>query len=175
MKYLTMIMLLLAVPLAPMRSAPREAREPDGHELRGRLTGFQETTVTLVSSASGQFRGKISEDQTSIDFTLSYEGFGTDVLVAHIHLGRPATTGGVTIFLCGGGGRPACPVRAGTVEGTITAANVLAIPAQDLAAGDLASIIAAIRDGATYANVHSRKRPGGEIRGQILTDADDEK
>src|SRR5260370_929245 len=74
--------------------------------------------------------------------------------------GRPATSGGVTIFLCGGGGRPACPVRAGIVQGTITAANVLAIPTQDLAAGDLASIIAAIREGATYANVHSRKRPG---------------
>lgn len=81
----------------------------------------------------------------------------------------------MTIFLCGGGGRPACPPRAGTVEGTITAANVLAIQAQDLAVGDLASIIAAIRDGATYANVHSSRRPGGEIRGQILTDADDEK
>ena len=172
MKYLTMIMLLLAVPLLPMHGAPRER---DGRELRARLTGFQETPMTLVSSANGQFRGKISEDETSIDFTLSYEGFDTDVLAAHIHLGRPATSGGVTIFLCGGGGRPPCPVRAGTVEGTITAANVMAIPAQDLAAGDLASIIAAIRDGATYANVHSRKRPGGEIRGQILSDEDDEK
>ncbi len=172
MRYLKIVAFLIAVPLLlPMRGA---SDERNGRELRARLTGFQETPKTLVSSASGQFRGKISEDETSIDFTLSYEGFGTDVLAAHIHLGRPATDGGVTIFLCGGGGRPACPVRAGTVDGTITAANVMAIPAQDLAAGDLASVIAAIRDGATYANVHSRKRPGGEIRGQILTDDEDD-
>ncbi len=171
MRYLKIVALLIAVPLLPMRGA---SQEKNGDELRARLTGFQEVP-TLVSSASGQFRGKISEDETSIDFTLSYEGFGTDVLVAHIHLGARATNGGVTIFLCGGGGRPACPVRAGTTGGTITAANVRALPDQDLAAGDLASIIAAIREGATYVNVHSKKRPGGEIRGQILTDDDDEK
>ena len=171
MKRLMMIMLLLAVPTQPLRGAPRER---NGHELRARLTGFQEVP-TLVSSASGQFRATISDDETSIDFQLSYAGFDTDALVAHIHLGRPATIGGVTIFFCGGGGRPACPARGGTVAGTSTAANVLPIPTQDLAAGDLASIIAAIREGATYANVHSRKRPGGEIRGQILTEEDDEK
>ena len=172
MKRLMMIILLLAVPPLPLHGAPRGR---DGHELRARLTGFQETPLTLASSARGQFLATISEDETSIDFQLSYQGFGTDVGAAHIHLGRPATSGGVTIFLCGGGGRPACPVRAGIVQGTITAANVLAIPTQDLAAGDLASIIAAIREGATYANVHSRKRPGGEIRGQILTDEDDDR
>ncbi len=173
MRYLKIVAFLIAVPLLlPMRGA---SEERNGRELRARLTGFQETPMTLVSSASGQFRATISVAETAINFQLSYEGFDTDVLVAHIHLGRPATTGGVTIFLCGGGGRPACPLRAGTVEGTITAANVLAIPSQDLKAGDLASIIAAIRDGATYANMHSKKHPGGEIRGQILADEDDEK
>jgi hypothetical protein len=166
MKSLRMIVLLLAVPLLPTHGAPRER---DGRELRARLTGFQETPLTLVSSARGQFLATISEDETSIDFQLSYQGFDTDVGAAHIHLGRPATSGGVTIFLCGGGGRPACPVRTGIVQGTIRAANVIAIPAQDLAAGDLASVIMAIRAGATYANVHSVKHPGGEIRGQILT------
>ncbi len=172
MRYLKILAFLIAIPLLlPMRGASDER----GRELRARLTGFQEFPMTLVSSASGQFRATISVAETAINFQLSYEGFDTDVSMAHIHLGAPATNGGVTIFLCGGGGRPACPLRAGTVEGTITAANVLALPSQDLKAGDLASIIEAIRDGATYANVHSKKHPVGEIRGQILTDEDDEK
>src|SRR5258708_5590350 len=166
MKSLRMIVRLLAVPLLPTHGALGEG---DGRELRARLTGFQETPLTLASSARGQFLATISKDETSIDFQLSYQGFDTDVGAAHIHLGRPATSGGVTIFLCGGGGRPACPVRTEIVQGTITAANVIAIPAQDLAAGDLARVIMAIRAGATYANVHSVKHPGGEIRGQILT------
>jgi hypothetical protein len=34
----------------------------------------------------------------------------------------------------------------------------------------LAELIAAIRGGATYANVHTTGRPGGEIRGQIVVD-----
>jgi hypothetical protein len=36
-----------------------------------------------------------------------------------------------------------------------------------LEAGNLAELIHAIRAGATYANVHSTLRPGGEVRGQI--------
>ncbi len=168
MKYLRIVLgLLVAVPLlAAPPASEREEREEARRELRARLSGFQEVP-TLVSAASGEFQGTISEDETSLSFKLSYEGFDTDVVVAHIHLGARATNGGVTINLCGTPDRSPCPARAGTVEGTITAANVLPLPMQDLAKGDLASVIKAIRAGATYANVHSRKRGGGEIRGQI--------
>jgi hypothetical protein len=40
---------------------------------------------------------------------------------------------------------------------------------QQLAAGDLAAVITAIRAGAAYANVHTTLSTGGEIRGQIRT------
>jgi hypothetical protein len=29
-------------------------------------------------------------------------------MFAHIHVGQPDVNGGVTVFFCGGGGRPAC-------------------------------------------------------------------
>ena len=54
-----------------------------------------------------------------------------------------------------------------TVTGTIAAADVLAVPSQGLAAGDLAAIVHEIRAGFTYANVHSANFGGGEIRGQL--------
>jgi len=53
------------------------------------------------------------------------------------------------------------------VTGTITAADILAITAQGLAAEDFAGAVRAIESGNTYVNVHTTLFPGGEIRGQI--------
>jgi hypothetical protein len=39
--------------------------------------------------------------------------------------------------------------------------------AQGIAAGEFAELVKAIRARRAYANVHSLKFPGGEIRGQI--------
>jgi hypothetical protein len=49
----------------------------------------------------------------------------------------------------------------------VTSADVVAVPAQGIAAGDLAEVIRAIRVGKGYANVHTTTYPGGEVRGQI--------
>ena len=50
----------------------------------------------------------------------------------------------------------------------ITAANVIAAAApQQLTAGELDEVIAAIRAGVAYVNVHTAVSPGGEIRGQL--------
>jgi len=74
--------------------------------------------------------------------------------------------GGYVAHVSGGSWRPSgrSPDR-----GPITAANVIAgsMAPQQLAAGDLAAVVAAIRAGAAYANVHTTPSPGGEIRGQI--------
>lgn len=43
----------------------------------------------------------------------------------------------------------------------------MSIPAQGLTAGDLKSLIAAIRSGSAYVNVHTTRFPAGEIRGQL--------
>ena len=53
------------------------------------------------------------------------------------------------------------------MTGTLTAANVVGPAGQGIAAGEFGELIRAIRAGKTYANVHSTKFPGGEIRRQI--------
>lgn len=137
----------------------------NGKSVRARLDSLEEVP-TVATTATGEFQGKIGE--TSIDYELSYEGVqGGNALAAHIHLGRKHTAGAVLAFLCGGGGKPACPATGGTVKGTITAADIQAIGAQGVAAGDIAKAIRVMRAGATYANVHSTAFPGGELRGQI--------
>lgn len=139
------------------------------------LNGWEEPPA-LVTPAFGTFSATVSEDESSVDYELTYEGIPTRVTAAHIHIGLPGFNGGVTVFLCGGGGQPDCPAKAGTVTSTFTAADVRALPANRLAAGDLASLLDGIRKGATYANVHTMDLPGGEIRGQIrVVDAGAEK
>jgi CHRD domain len=56
------------------------------------------------------------------------------------------------------------------VSGTIVAANVIGPSDQGIAAGEIAELIAAIRAGRAYVNVHTTAFPGGELRGQINDD-----
>src|SRR5438445_13641980 len=65
--------------------------------LRATLTGFEETPA-ISTGASGSFVARIRTD--AIDYELSYDGFPTDVLQAHIHFGQPGVAGGISAFLC---------------------------------------------------------------------------
>ena len=127
----------------------------------------------VSSTDSGEFRARIRED--AVDWELSYEDLeGTVTNASHIHLGQKDVNGGVSVFFCGGGGRPACTPGSGTFSGTFTAADVMGPAAQGIAPGELSELIAAIRAGKTYTNVHTNKHPGGEIRGQVRGDEDDD-
>jgi CHRD domain len=100
-------------------------------------------------------------------YELSYENLeGTTTNAAHIHLGQTSVNGGVVAFLCGGGKLP-CTPTSGAFTGTIGVADILAVPAQGIAAGEFGEVVRAIRAGHVYANVHTNKHTGGEIRGQI--------
>lgn len=146
--------------------------------IREFLNGFEE--VPAVSTvADGEFRARISNDQTQIQWELSYSDLESAVQQAHIHLGQKDVNGGITVFLCTnlGNGPPGiqlCPPSPATISGTIMAADVsppipatLAARNQGLNTGELDELIRAIRAGKTYVNVHTTDRPGGEIRSQI--------
>jgi hypothetical protein len=142
--------------------------------IREFLIGYEE--VPAVSTvASGEFSARISNDDTQIDYELNYADLEGAVTQAHIHLGQRGVNGGISVWLCGNlgpgvtppAGTPACPPPPATVTGTLTAANVVGPTGQGIAPGEFAELIRAIRAGKTYANVHSTKFPGGEIRSQI--------
>jgi hypothetical protein len=104
----------------------------------------------------------------SISFSLTFADLSSPLAVAHLHFAPSKVSGGVMIFLCGGGGQPDCPATTeGTITGTITAANVTGPAAQGIAPGDLDSALEAVRDGLSYANMHTANFGGGEIRGQV--------
>ena len=112
--------------------------------------------------------------RTGSSTSSAYGQLEGDVTQAHIHLGREATTGGISAFLCftnqptAPAGTPTCPgPREGTVRGTIEPTDVIGPSGQGINPGDYDKLLRAIRAGATYANVHSTKYPGGEIRAQL--------
>jgi hypothetical protein len=139
------------------------------------LTGYQESVVGAISTtATGSFRASIDEDAQTIDYRLAHSGLTGTILFSHIHLGDRAQSGGVIVFLCGGGGKPACPQPAdgdeAVVTGTITPGDVIGPSGQGIAGGEFGELVAALRSGATYVNVHSSTFVSGEIRGQINDD-----
>ncbi|MDB4965826.1 MAG: hypothetical protein JWN44_1515 [Myxococcales bacterium] len=141
-------------------------RLANAEEFEAWLIGFNEVPAT-ASQARARLDARISQDESTITFRLHYSALSAPPLVAHIHFGAKATDGGVSFFLCGGGGKPACPsATTGTVTGTVTAADVVGPAAQGIPPGDLADIIRAIRHGVAYANIHTVNFPNGEIRGQ---------
>lgn len=148
------------------------AKDDDDDEgFSARLKGFREVPA-ISTVASGRFEADIDEAAGVISFKLEYSGLEGTVSAAHIHLGQKGANGAVIAFLCGGNGKPACPgPNSGSVTGTINAGNIGAGAAgQGIAAGEFAETVKAIKAGVVYANVHSSKFPGGEIRGQVDDD-----
>jgi hypothetical protein len=164
--------------IATAMAAAFVATVANAEEIRARLIGYQEVP-SVSTQGSGELRAKISHDEDSIDYELSFSGLEGTVAQSHIHIGQRGVNGSIVIWLCQTTGTPAptsvagltpfCP-PSGTVTGHITAANVIAssMTNQRILPGELEEVIAAIRAGFAYANVHTLPlNAGGEIRGQL--------
>jgi hypothetical protein len=167
-------LLLTSACLASLAASSRVAArdDDDDHDDRRAKTVFrarlspQNEVPTCSATGSGSIRLKIDDAAQTIEFDLRYALEGT-VTVSHVHIGQRFAAGGVSFFFCGGGGKPACPASPATVTGTVVAADVVGPAGQGVAAGEFAEVLGLIRDGNTYANVHSNICPGGEVRGQL--------
>jgi hypothetical protein len=142
------------------------------------LSGFEEigalnsNTGAILTDGEGSLQLDLDEGSQTLNYTLTYSGLTSNVTQAHIHFGKVHVAGGIFVFLCtnlgnGPAGTPACPPAGGTVSGTITAAGVLAVPGQNITAGDFDAVIQIITSDTAYANIHTVHFPAGEIRGQI--------
>lgn len=146
----------------------------DADRAKARLSSDQEVPA-ISSAARAWFSARLEAGQ--IGWELSYRGLESDATQAHIHFGQKSVNGGIVVFLCsnlgnGPAGTQACPLRAGTIAGTITAENVIGPAGQGIGAGQFDEFVRALRRGLTYANVHTVGFPGGEVRGQVKADDD---
>jgi hypothetical protein len=146
--------------------------------VHARLIGYDETP-SVSTPAEGTFSAVIDETAGTITYKLNYQGIG-DVTQSHLHLGQRHTTGGIVIFLCTNLGnappntvvQPCPKVQPAEITGVIHPADVtgpagVGVASQQIAPGEFAEILAAIRAGAVYVNIHSTPSPAGEIRGQL--------
>jgi hypothetical protein len=155
-----------------------EAPSPKQFKVRGSLVGFQEVP-SLSTVASGHFKADVDTVAQTITWTLSYDGLEGTVTQSHVHFGQPGVSGGISFFLCsnlgnGPAGTQTCPAGPAELSGVITPNLVVgpgaappAAPGQGIEPGAFDEIAKAILTGFAYANVHSTKWPGGEIRGQL--------
>ena len=164
--------------LAARPIASDHGRKGPSH-FQATLVGFQENP-SISTTGTGHADLRIDDDNQTIEFVVSYddlEGAGTSpfvtdgvVLFSHIHVGARGVNGGVSAFFCGGGGKPACPTPSGTVTGIISAGDIVGPATQGINQGEptaFEELVRAIRVGFAYANVHTTRWTGGEIRGQL--------
>ena len=145
-----------------------------GQKISESLTGYEEVPA-LSTPGSGELRAWVSRSGQEIRYRLTYDDLESPVTQSHIHFENATNNGAVVTFLCTNLGNapmgtspPPCPADGGTVSGSLRPADVGPGAAdQGIAAGEFGEFVDAIRAGATYVNVHTTDRPGGEIRAQI--------
>jgi hypothetical protein len=158
-----------------LMAADEQAGASSSFVVRADLEGYQEVPA-ISTTGHGHFRAVIDRAANTITWKLTYDALEGTVAQAHVHFGQMSVNGGVSFFLCtnlgnGPAGTQACPPGPAELTGVITPELVVGPgtppPGQGIEPGAFEEIAAAIRNGTAYANVHSSKWPGGEIRGQL--------
>jgi hypothetical protein len=118
-----------------------------GYVLKANLVAGHETPpVKNAPGATGLFKGTLTvrSGKGTLVWKLTFKGLTGPAFAAHVHVAPVGVSGPVAIPLCG-------PCHTGA-HGS---------------AAVKASVVKALLHKGAYANVHTKKHPNGEIRGQI--------
>jgi len=128
------------------------AVKPGGYTVKAALNTKQTVPRAKGTTvASGSFTGTLqvqTKGNGTLTWKLTYKRLTGPALAAHIHLGAVGKAGKIIVPLC-------APCKS-AVHGTKAVSRVVS---------------AAIVGGKTYVNVHTKKNPSGEIRGQVKATA----
>ena len=155
--------------------SPQEFEIPlysiDGHDFTSNLTGSQEVPAN-ASRAVGSLFMRLSPDGTQLSYRILVANIN-NVTQAHIHCGPPGLNGPIVVWLYPS--TPPAVLIPGNTTGELNedvADNADVIPRTTSTAcpggvANLADVVAKLRSGGAYANVHTQALPGGEVRGLI--------
>jgi hypothetical protein len=168
MRWFASIALAFAMVLLP-------AGYTDAQQFNASLNGFAVVPVPVLTPATGTLTLNLDMASSSITYNLSYSHLISPPTFAAIHFAKPNPFPDLIIaFLCDNShnplappGTPTCPPAPASIAGTLTGANVVGIPSQNIAAGDFSALAAVLASDTAEADVHSIKLSRGEIGGQI--------
>jgi hypothetical protein len=127
--------------------------DDDTETLTASLAASNEVPPT-ASTATGTATFEV--DGTTIRYEIRVNG-GNAITAAHIHSGAAGVNGPVRVPLFTG-------ATTGAISGVLSSGTFTAAEVQGIT---FDALLAEMRAGNAYANVHSTTYPGGEIRAQI--------
>ena len=133
------------------------------------LLGANEVpAVTTTGAGSAEL---VLEDSNSILYTISTTAATDSVTMVHIHAGAAGANGPVMLWFfpndlarapgTGGG-------FAARVSGVVRVSRITRAGAFFVAPFTWDSLVTRLRTGSSYVNLHTRRNPGGELRGQAI-------
>ncbi|MEO5884789.1 MAG: CHRD domain-containing protein [Candidatus Limnocylindrales bacterium] len=137
---------ILAVPAAALAA---------DEVFKASLTGDAQVPPITVD-ATGKATVTIADDESSVSWKVTYSGLTGDAAAGHIHFGAADAAGPVMI--------PFASVSKSGSDGSFASGDYAGgegLPA------DWDAVLAAIRDGDAYVNIHTAANQAGEIRGQL--------
>jgi hypothetical protein len=132
---------------------------------RAHMSGANEVPAN-TSEATGEVIFQLSKDSLELSYKLIVANID-NVMMSHIHLAHPGVNGKIVTWLYPS--TPPMMLIPGTsngvlADGVITKANLIGT----MAGKTIANLVAEIKAGNAYVNVHTSQFGGGEIRGQIM-------
>jgi len=112
--------------------------------------GYEVPAVASAASGSAEFQ----VEGADLHYVVHVTGL-TDITAAHLHLGAAGKTGAPVVTLYSGPARGSGEIAEGTVR------------ASDVHGTTMSALLAAMRKGDVYVNVHTTAHPEGAIRGQV--------
>lgn len=129
------------------------------HEFAANLTGLEEVPPVDTQATGHAVLVPISPSNQTIQYFVNVTGI-QGATQGHIHSGAQGENGAIIVTLF----KFDSPQNTVFEKGNITANN-LEGPLQGKTIPDL---IAAMKNGSTYVNVHTEQNPEGEVRGQLV-------
>ena len=132
------------------------------HEFLTVLSGKNEAPpVKTMATGKAVFRMVADHGTIALDYELNVKNI-RGATAAHIHLGKPGESGPPVVVLFNG------PAKKGKFSGVLAKGR---IAGKDLVGPlegkTLSDLVGDLEKGNAYINVHTKKHPDGEIRGQV--------
>jgi hypothetical protein len=127
------------------------------------MSSANETPAPPMPNPSATGSATYTTDGGTVDYTVTWSGLSANASAGHIHVGSSTEAGPVVLPFT------LPKATSGTITGSFSAADVKAGTSPSgvtVNVNDMASMLAAMRAGNTYTNIHTVNNPNGEIRGQ---------